>query len=100
MIKFNNKEINDIFYQGKEITKVFHGEKIVYQKTPKKIDYSVLFRDITFDKNKSEDFDHGVTTITKLKVKPEFVDSFINLTTPNNIHERWGEHETVPADHL
>lgn len=36
MIKFNNKEINDIFYQGKEITKVFRGEKIVYQKTPKR----------------------------------------------------------------
>lgn len=100
MIKFNNKEINDIFYQGKEITKVFHGEKIVYQKTPKKIDYSIVFRDITFIKNESEDSDRGITTTTKLFFKPEFVDSFVNLTTPNNIHERWGEHETVPADHL
>lgn len=100
MIKFNNKEINDIFYQGKEITKVFHGEKIVYQKTPKKIDYSIVFRDITFIKNESEDSNHCIITTTKLKVKPEFVDSFVNLTTPNNIHERWEEHETVPADHL
>lgn len=96
MINFNNKEITNIFYQGKEISKVIYNDKIVYEKSSKKLDFSVVYQDLTFEKTE----DNNITTTTKLVQYPKFINTFINLNTAESKHYRWGEHVSVPTDML